>query len=85
MASADVWKRPSPNRLFRFFRTVSRVILKYKSRRNLSDDFFGGVLLNFLCTRVPCHDVSGRLEQVDGVLFDAIHQNVELFRRSAQC
>ena len=44
------------------------------------DNFFCPVAFDFLCACVPRHDIPGRIEQVDGVLFHAIHQYVELFR-----
>jgi hypothetical protein len=63
-------------------RPVSSNILGcIKTGEVFPDNFVCRVSFNLLCTGIPCHDVAGRVEHVDGVFFDAIHQNVELFGR----
>ncbi len=63
-------------------RLVSSDILDcIKAGEVFSDNFFRRVSLDFLCARIPCHDVAGRVEHLDGVFSDAINQHVELFGR----
>ena len=52
---------------------------------NAPDDVVREVTFDFLGACVPGDDVAGGIQQVNGVLFDAIHQNVELFDSFVQC
>jgi hypothetical protein len=56
-----------------------------KTGKVLPYNFFWSVAFDLLCSRVLRHDNAVRIEQVDGVFFDAIHENVELFGCLMQC
>src|SRR5207247_11228258 len=56
------------------------ILRRIEASKVFPDNFVCLVALNLLCACVPRHDIPGRIEQVDGVLFHAIHQYVELFR-----
>src|SRR5262249_20263027 len=45
----------------------------------LADDFVARETLNFFRTRVPGNDVAIGIQKVNGVLLDAIHEDMELF------
>jgi hypothetical protein len=44
----------------------------------LSDNILGTVTLNPLCARIPTRHDAIRVEHVDGIITDAIHEQVEL-------
>jgi len=50
-----------------------------KTGKVLPYNFLRHVAFDLLCSCVPRHDSAVRVEHVDGVFFDAIDQNVELF------
>jgi hypothetical protein len=51
----------------------SNIIRRVKTGEVLSNNLICGVLFDFLCARIPGHDVTSRIEHIDGVFFDAIH------------
>src|SRR5713101_3699856 len=55
-------------------RRLAQIALRFLGR-----DFLCRILLDVLCAGVPCHDVSYRIERVDGIFLHAIHERVELF------
>src|SRR2546423_1433959 len=54
------------------------VVRRIKAGKVFADDFLRCVAFDFLSACVPRHHNTVRIEHVDGVLFHAIHQNVEL-------
>src|SRR6266487_1266661 len=61
------------------------IVCCVERREVFADDFFRGVTFDFLCTGVPGDDVAIGIQQVNGILLDAIHQDVELFGGLVQC
>ncbi len=61
------------------------VVCCIEGREIFADDFVRGVTFDFLCACVPGDHVAVGIQQINGVLLDAIHQNVELFDGLVQC
>ena len=61
------------------------VVCRVEGGEVFSDDFFRGVTFDFLRACVPADHVAVGIQQVNGVLLDAIYQNVELFGGVVQC
>jgi len=56
-----------------------------KTGEVLTYNFLRLIAFYLLCSRVLGHDSAVWIEEVDGVFFDAIHENVELLGRLMQC
>jgi len=50
------------------------VLLGIETREVLADDFFRAITLDACGTAVPAHDLAARVEQVDGVVGEALDE-----------
>src|SRR5215475_5087882 len=55
------------------------VVCRIEGGEVFADDFLRRITFDFLCTGVPGDDVAIGIQQVNGILLDTIHQDVELF------
>src|ERR687892_2317766 len=55
------------------------IVCRVEGREIFADDFFRGITFDFLRACIPSDHIAVGIQHVNGVLLDAIHQNLELF------